>query len=280
MEKIGKLFSALVSAAFFIGMASVNAWPEEEAESVRNLAKAAQNPIAHMISLPFQSNFNFGVGPKEDLQYIMNIQPVIPLHLNNDWNLITRIITPIIHQPALTPMGKDENGLGDINPSFFFSPANPEKLIWGIGPTMTFPTATKKFLGYQKYSAGPTAVALTMKGPWVYGALINNQWSFAGNHKRKKVNAMLLQPFVNYNLPKGWYLTSSPIMTANWVANTDNTWTVPVGGGIGKILRIGKLPVNATISAYYNAVRPTHAADWQLRFQIQLLFPEGKKKGA
>ena len=129
-------------------------------------------------------------------------------------------------------------GLGDINPSLFFSPAKPGAVIWGVGPTLTIPTATDSKLGSGKFSLGPTAVALTIQGPWVFGALINNQWSVAG-WGDKDVNQMLLQPFVNFNLPQGWYLTSSPIMTANWEAASGGKWTVPVGGGVGKLLRTG-----------------------------------------
>jgi len=148
------------------------------------LAKKTQNPVADLISVPFQSNFNFGVGSKDATVYVLNVQPVIPLHLNADWNLITRTIVPIINQPSLFP-GPDSIsgsafGLGDINPSLFLSPANSVKFIWGVGPTFTLPTATDSKLGSRMYSIGPTAVALTMQGPWGVGALINNQWSFAG----------------------------------------------------------------------------------------------------
>jgi len=128
-------------------------------------------------------------------------------------------------------------------------------------------------LGSGKWSAGPAAVALTMRGKWGIGALANQQWSFAG-WGDNGVNAMLIQPFINYNLPQGWYLTSAPIMTANWKADSDNTWTVPLGAGVGKITKIGKLPVNIQLSAYGNVVTPDNGADWHLRFQVQLLFPK------
>ena len=172
-----------------------------------------------MISVPFQNNFNFHVGPHDQLQDILNIQPVIPITLDRDWNLITRWVTPVISQPPLTVTGEREFGLGDINPSFFFSPKQPTHgIIWGIGPTFVFPTGTDKTLTQGKYSIGPTFVALTIQGPWVLGVLVNNVWSFAGKSNRGPVNQMLLQPFVNYNLPGGWYLTSSPIITADWEA--------------------------------------------------------------
>jgi hypothetical protein len=244
------------------------------AQDATDLAKKTQNPVADLISVPFQNNINFGVGPNDDVQYILNIQPVIPFRLTEDWNLISRTIAPLIYQPELAPGVGEVFGLGDIQQSLFLSPAKPGQLIWGIGPIFQFPSATDDALGQGKWGAGPTAVALTMQGPWVFGALINNVWSFAGDDARPDVNQMLIQPFLNFNLPAGWYLTASPVVTANWKADSDNRWTVPIGGGAGKILKIGAQPVNVQLSAYYNVVRPDDAAEWQLRLQIQLLFPK------
>ncbi len=243
-------------------------------EDAEKLAKAVQNPVADLISVPFQNNFNFGFGPRDVTQWVLNVQPVIPIRLNEDWNLITRTILPIINQPSPAPGVPSAFGLGDINPSFFFSPAKSGKFIWGVGPTFTFPTATDSVLGNGKWSAGPTAVALMVEGHWVVGALFNNQWSYAG-WGDEDVNAMVLQPFVNYNLPNGWYVSSAPILTANWEADSDERWTVPIGGGVGKIIHVGKAPLNLQLQAFYNVVTPdTFGADWQLRFQVQLLFPK------
>lgn len=245
--------------------------PQEE------LAKAAQNPVADLISLPFQNNTNFGYGPDDEIQNVLNIQPVIPFHLSENWNLITRTIAPVIYQPEVVEGSGDEFGLGDINLTAFFSPKSPTKgIIWGVGPIFVFPTATDEKLGSEKWSAGPSAVALTVQGPWLYGALVNNVWSFAGDNDRDDVNAMLIQPFANYNLPDGWYLVSSPIITANWEADSDNTWLVPLGGGVGKIFRIGSQPMNAQMQAFYNMDKPAVVGDWTLRFQLQFLFPKGK----
>jgi hypothetical protein len=242
--------------------------------SQEELAKLAQNPVANLLSFPFQNNFNFGVGPNHVTQYVMNFQPVIPITLNENWNLITRWILPTINQPSPAPGIRSAFGLGDLNPSFFFSPAKSGKLIWGIGPTATFPTATDPLLGYGNYLLGPTAVALTIQGHWVFGALVNNQWSVAGWGAGNQ-NLFLAQPFVNYNLPGGWYLTTGPIITANWNASHQDMWTVPVGGGFGKIIKLGgKLPLNLQLAAYYNVVTPTSGADWQLRCQLQVLLPK------
>ncbi len=247
---------------------------EAGGQSEEELAKAAQNPIAKLISVPFQNNFNFGIGPNNAVQYVLNVEPVIPFGLSEDWNLITRTVVPTINQPSPAPGIRSAFGLGDINPQFYFSPAKAEKLFWGVGPTFTFPTATDPLLGAGKWSAGPTMVGVFKDGPWVVGALVNNQWSFAGWGDRS-VNQMFLEPFINYNLGHGWYLVTAPIMTANWKADSDNRWTVPVGGGLGKVFRLGKMPINSQVGAYYNAVTPKDlGADWQLRFQVQFLFPK------
>jgi len=242
--------------------------------AAEELAKAAQNPVADLISLPLQNNTNFDFGPEEKTQNILNIQPVWPFALTEDWNLITRSILPVISQPGLFPGDDRKNGLGDLTFTAFLSPTEPGKWIWGAGPVLLLPTATDDKLGTEKWGAGPSAVALTSDGPWLYGALVSQIWSFAGDDDRDDVNQLLVQPFVNYNLANGWYLVSSPILTANWEADNSNTWTVPLGGGFGKIFRVGSQPVNAQIQAFYNVEAPDNGADWQLRFQWQFLFPK------
>jgi hypothetical protein len=241
--------------------------------SAEDLAKKTQNPVADMISVPLQSNFNFKTGQNDDLQYILNVQPVIPIKISEEWNMITRTIVPLICQPSLGPGIDSAAGLGDIQLQLFFSPSKPSKFVWGVGPIFQFDTATDDVLGQGKWCAGPTAVALVMDGPWVVGALANNIWSFAGDDDREDVNQMLVQPFVNYNFKGGWYLTFAPIITANWEADSDDRWTVPLGGGAGKVLHFGKLPVNTSLQAYYNVEHPDDGPEWQLRFQVQFLFP-------
>jgi len=271
-----RVLAILVLAALTVVPARAKPDPATPSgQSEEELAKKTQNPVADLISVPFQNNFNFNTGPREKTTYVLNVQPVIPLNLTEDWNLITRVITPIINLPAVAPGLENASGLGDINPSFFFSPAKSEHVIWGAGPTFTFPTASNKNLGTGKFSAGPTGVLLVMRGPWVVGALANNQWSFAGWGK-KSVNSLLVQPFLNYNFSHGWYLSTAPIMTADWTQPASQQWTVPVGGGAGKLWRVGKigLPINTQIQAFYNALRPDFASDWQLRVQVQFLFPK------
>lgn len=242
--------------------------------SEEDLAKETQNPVSDLISVPFESNFNFGVGPNDDLQYILYVQPVVPFRLSKDWNLITRTIIPLIDQPELGPGVGDVFGLGDIQLSQFLSPAKSGALIWGIGPIFQFPTATDDALGSDKWSAGPTAAALTIRGPWVAGALVNHLWSFAGDDDRADVNQTLIQPIVNYNLPGGWFLSSVPYITANWEKDGDDRWTVPIGIGVGKVHRFGTQPVSLQLTPYYNVVRPDDAAEWTLQFRINLLFPK------
>ncbi len=235
------------------------------------LARAAQNPVASMISLPFQNNTNFNFGPQEKTQNVLNIQPVLPFELNEDWNLITRTILPVVSQPAFTPAQDRENGLGDTVFTAFVSPKNSGEWIWGVGPALLLPTSTDDRLGAGEWGAGPSAVVLTIRGPSVVGSLFSNVWSFTGD---EQVNLFSWQYFVNYNLDDGWYLTSAPVITADWEANSDNRWTVPFGGGAGKIFKIGNQPMNVSAAAYYNVEKPDFGADWQARLQVQFLFPK------
>jgi opacity protein-like surface antigen len=261
-------FESGVSAAAEPSRAGRSGAPAKDEE----LQKQSQNPIADLVSLPFQSNTNFNSGPFNRTQEVLNIQPVVPMHLNEDWNVISRTIVPLVSQPEPV-VDSNTNGIGDITQSLFLSPVNPGKLIWGVGPVFTVPSASDPILGTGRVLFGPTAVFLMTPGHWVLGVLLNNQWSVGGNSLRPAVNTGLAQPFVNYNMEHGWYLTTSPIITVNWLAASGEKWTVPVGGGFGRVFRLGDQPVNAQIAAYYNAVRPSGASDWQLRTTVALLFP-------
>lgn len=247
--------------------------PDSKATTA-DLAKATQNPVASLISVPIQNNSNFNVGPYDRTQNVLNLQPVIPAKLNGNWNLITRIIQPIVWQPYPNANTGGEYGLGDMNPTFFLSPGKPNKLIWGVGPAFVLPTATNDILGQGKFNVGPSIVALTQPGAWTLGVLMNNVWSVAGSGLRRDVNQMLLQYFINYNLKKGWYISVSPIITANWQASSGNVWTVPVGGGVGRVMKLGFQPVNISAAFYGNPVSPLGASTWSMRLQIALLFPK------
>jgi hypothetical protein len=253
------------------------------AQSTEDLAAAAQNPIAAMYSLPFQNNIYNGVGPKHDATAnVLNIQPVLPFTIG-DWNIISRTIAPLIYLPSLATgpseiaddsvFGSSHFGLGDINQTFYFSPADATGLIWGVGRSFNLPTATATPLGSAKFSMGPAAVALVMPKPWVVGILARQLWSVAGPSNRPNVSQLLVQPFINYNMEEGWYLVSSPIMTANWEATSGNKWAFPIGAGIGKIFRIGEQPMNASLQAFDYAQSPNGGPRWAVRAQLQFLFP-------
>jgi len=251
------------------------------AASSEELRKESQNPIANLISVPVQENANFGIQPANRVQNVLNVQPVIPLSLGKNWNLITRWITPIIYQPLPIPQESGPpnqltgvSGLGDINPSFILSPKK-SKIIWGVGTTFVFPTATNTtYLGQGKLSVGPTVVVLAQPPHFTLGFLTNNYWSVAGHPNKQAVNQFLLQWFVNYNMQKGYYLKTAPIVTANWEATNGGRWNVPFGGGFGRIMKLGFQPVNLSAEFYGNAVHPPGASNWTARFSLTLLFPK------
>lgn len=248
--------------------------------SAGDLAKATQNPVASLISVPLANVTDFDIGPFDrDRNTIIQFQPVIPLQLNQNWNLITRTIGSLAFQPDVTQAHQGTFGFGDLNPSFFLSPASPGKVIWGAGPTFLLPTASDDVLGTGKFSIGPAAVVLIQPGKWTFGALVSNLFSVTGSSNRADVNLFSLQYFINYNLKKGYYLTSSPTNSANWDAPHGNVWLVQIGGGIGRIMRLGFQPVNLSVQAYGNVKRPDNfpSSTWQLKFQIAFLYPKKSK---
>jgi hypothetical protein len=253
-------------------------WAEEKGGG--DLRAAVQNPVGAMYSLPLKFTFDYGA-PNGEASFL-NIQPVIPITVG-DWNYINRIIAPLIDTPGEvtgTPEipntfpGDGATGLGDINYSLFVSPAKPKGFIWGLGPSIMLPTATDEQLGSEKWSAGPTGVVLVQPKWGTYGGLVRQLWSFAGDDDRASVNQTLIEPFLNYNLDKGWYLISDMIIIANWQADSGNRWTVPLGGGVGKLLKIGNQAINVRTEAYYNVEKPDLAPDWQWGFTVQFLFPK------
>jgi len=244
--------------------------------SEEELAKLAQNPVGNLVSVPLQYNGNLNFGPEKGTQSILNIQPVVPISISNDWNIITRTILPVIWQPSLGPGDSSVSGIGDLQFTAFLSPANPGAWIWGAGAIVQAPTHSNSKLGNDNWGLGPSFVVLHLEkgSPWVYGVLVNNVWSLGSSSDAPSYNNGLIQPFLNYNLPDGAYLTSSPVLTVNWKAEGSQQWTVPIGGGVGKIFHFGKLPVNMQVAAYYNVVRPDNAANWQIRAQMQFMFPK------
>jgi hypothetical protein len=243
------------------------------AHASEDLAKESQNPIGNIISVPLENNLNFGIGDENATEYVLNLKPVYPVNLGKV-NLINRFILPIIHQQERFEGEGDESGIGDFTYQAFFSPAKPGKAIWGAGPAFLFPTHTDDRFGTDKWSAGPAFVILAKPGHWLFGTLVQHFWSYAGDDDVPHVNLSSLQYFINYNFEGGWYLTTSPTMTANWAADSDNTYTVPVGGGVGRLVNIGKMPVDFKLVAYSNVEKPDGGADWSLQLQVKMLFPK------
>ena len=250
-----------------------------EESSGGDLRSAVQNPISSLISLPFKLTVDTGAD-NGDAQ-ILNIQPVVPVTVG-DWNLVNRAIIPIANVDGAIPGPENPNpggsgsasGLGDINYSIYFSPVKVDKVIWGVGPSLNLPTADKDQLGSGKWSAGVTAVALTQPKWGSMGILGRQLWSFAGDDDREEVNQTLIEPFLNYNMDNGWFLITDLIITANWKADSGDQWTVPLGGGVGRVFKIGNQAINSRFEAYYNVERPDGAPEYSFSFTWQFLFPK------
>ena len=240
------------------------------------LAEKLQNPIADLISVPFQGNTNFNVGPNKGTQEILNIQPVIPIHLNEDWNLITRTILPLVWSPSYQPAASvPPFGLSPTSFSAFLSPTQEfNKWTFGGGVIAQLPTITNKNLGSNVWGLGPALVAVRVAHPWVYGTLVNTVFSLGGTSGRGGTSYIFttINPFVNYNFKGGWFVGASLITTASWDTGGEK-WTLPVGAQAGRLIKLGgKLPVNLLVGAYYNALRTSGDGTWQLRTQITFVF--------
>ena len=236
-----------------------------------NLSQQASNPLADLMSFPFQNNLNMNYGEFNRNMNILNIQPVIPLASGR---IITRTIFPFVRIPDFSSEdGTATSGLSDIVFTAFYAPAN-QPFTWEIGPVLEMPTGGME-RGTGKWSAGPSLVALVQPQDWTFGVLINNAWSFAGDDERANVNHMLLNLFIVKQLGDGWYVNSAPIITADWEADRENRWIVPLGAGGGKLVMVGgKLPLNLQTQLYYNVVRPDFGPEWQWRVQAQILLPK------
>ncbi len=237
------------------------------------LAKELQNPIAALISVPLQSNYDRGSGSDEEgWQYKLNIQPVIPLSISEDWNLISRTILPFVTQDGIAGSG-NQTGLGDTVQSIFFSPKAPTAggWIWGVGPVLLLPTATDRTLGAGKWGGGPTAIVLKQVSGWTYGALLNQIWSFAGQSARADVNAAFVQPFLAYTTAKQTTLAINSESTYDW---EQKQWTAPLNLSVAQLLKLGKKPVQFQFGYRYYVEKPENGPKWGLRFNITLLFPK------
>ena len=273
----------LICIAIFLVIFSAYAQePTEEKPTEQNsteeLSKQAANPVADLMSFPFQNNLNINQGPFDRNTNILNIQPVIPLL---GGKVITRTVMPIVNIPDYgNESGKLTSGIADIVFTAFYKPESKGKLIWGLGPVLELPTGGSS-RGSEKWSAGPSVLVMVQPGDWTVGGLVNNVWSFAGNSDRANVNRMLLNAFATRQLGNGWYVNSAPIITVDWTADSGDQLTLPVGAGGGKVIMLGgKLPLNVQTGLYYNVVKPDFGPEWQWRLQVQVLIPKSLLSGS
>ena len=239
------------------------------AQTADELAKQTQNPVAGLISVPLQGNWDFGLGDREATGTLLNIQPVMPFGISKSTNVILRVIMPLTSQPGSTEARI--NGLGDIVATAFFSPLKSGRIIWGAGPVFLLPAATSNALGSEKFGIGPSVVALTQPGPFTVGILYNQIWSVSGANDRADVNSMFLQPFLNYNLGGGLSAGVSVEASANFEA--DEAWTAPLLFSVSKVALLGKRPVNFALAAGPTIASPDGGASWRFRLAATFLFP-------
>jgi len=244
--------------------------------AVSNLALAQEltNPVADLMTIPIQVNFDDNFGANDAGSKITtNIQPVIPFEMNKDWNLITRTIIPVIHQDEVIPGQGSQFGLGDINLQLFLSPKQPTSsgFIWGAGAVLYLPTATDSLIGAKKWGAGPTGIVLKINGPWTYGGLANHIWSFAGDSDRPDINNTFVQPFVAYTWPSAWTFSLQSETSYNWEIEK---WSVPVNAAIARLVFFGKLPVSLQAGVGYWLETPVQGPEgWRFRLQANIVLP-------
>jgi len=261
-----------------------------QTDALADTTEESMNPLSTVISLPFENNTLFNIGPSESTANVLNVKPIFPVSMS-DWNLINRLIVPIVYAEGQDYLVPDDDfnfgggnpgsfgigsasGLGDITYQGFITSKKAGEVAWGLGGSLVMPTHTNSRFGSDKWSAGPAAVMFTTPGNWVLGLIVENVWSFAGDSDAGDVNVFSAQVAVNYRLKKGWYLTSAPLFSANWEAEKDNRWTVPLGGGIGRVFKLDKKAIAIDVGAYYNVEKPRFANDWYSQILVNFLFPK------
>ena len=265
-----------IGTRILVAVALVASAPTARSETgAADLAQELTNPIADLVTVPIQMNLDNGIGPADDgSKLTTNVQPVIPVGISENWNLVTRTIVPVTYQNDIFPGAGSQFGLGDINLSLFFSPKQPTAggLTWGVGPVLLLPTATDSLIGARKWGAGPAAVGLVLKGPWTVGMLANHVWSFAGDDDRDDISNSFMQPFVAYTWPSAWTASLQSETTYNWQSEK---WSVPINLALSKLVKFGKLPVSLQGGMGYWAESPDNGpGGFRFRLQANIVLPK------
>jgi hypothetical protein len=261
--------------AALLAAVSVSLLARPAAADDAELAKQAQNPIAALVSLPLQLNYDENIGPDErGEKWLLNVQPVIPFSIGADWNLISRTIVPLVNQQDVAPGAGTDSGVGDITQSLFFSPKKPTAggWVWGAGPVLLLPTGNEDRLTADKWGLGPTAVVLKQENGWTYGALANHIWSVAGDDDRRDISATFLQPFLSYTTQTHTTFGMNTESTYDW---KNEQWSVPLNLQVGQVFKIGTQLLQITAGARYWADAPDNGPEgWGYRVQLTFLFPK------
>jgi len=293
MQFVGAIAGALMAISASTTRAQTetdSARADRHKKTEASLAKAAQNPVANMVTLPLQYNYSTGGGLGSASEMVLNVQPVLPLPIGERWLIVSRTVVPFTSVPipdeiftevGLHPVfGLRSSGIADIQEQAYFTSAKPSKFIWALGPIFSFPTATNNVIRTGQWGLGPTAVGLVMPGPWVIGLLSNNIWRIGGAAHGHVLNTFTVQPFINYNLPRAWAIATAPLITSDWSAPRGQRWTVPVGLGVSKVTHVAEQPLNFILEYYHNANSPRLAGREQVRLEVAGLWPTAQAKAA
>lgn len=273
-----RLLRCVFGVSVALSVAPLAAQQAPPPAAAQDLAKQLANPLANLVSVPFQFNWDAGVGPEDGTRFLLNIQPVVPFSLSEKWNLIGRFILPLVSQPPLTPGGEATFGTGDIVTSLFLSPSQVKGAVWGVGPVLALPATSDPSLGSGKWSAGPTIVILKQAGPWTVGGLAYQLWSVADatDEARPDVDQTFLQPFLSYATPSGLSYGVNAEATANWEAPSGEEWTIPINVSVNKLTRFGPFPFQVSLGGGYYVEKPEGGPAWKLRLAFTLILPKAK----